>query len=107
MVGWSASPVQGKEATMTARCSWLLAGFMALNAANAADPAESVRFADDFSKNTLTSYETEGDIAWKKSELTLGKKARLVRKLDLGHRASVWAVISVPGGNAAEGLAVA
>jgi CHAT domain-containing protein/Tfp pilus assembly protein PilF len=52
--------------------------------------------ADNFSTNPLKDYEVKGDVTWQKGQVTLGKKAELIRKVALGHTAAVRVVVQLP-----------
>lgn len=59
---------------------------------------QKIRIFDDFGTNSLKDYQIEGDVTWQKGQVTLGKGAKLTRKIALGHTAEVRALIRFPAG---------
>src|SRR5437870_13449716 len=79
--------------------SWMvgvvMAGLCGCAAAVGADP-EPVRLADDFAADSRAAYQITEDVAWQKGQVTLGRGARLTRRMALGHTAELRAVVRFP-----------
>src|SRR5262249_55964959 len=64
-----------------------------------AEETKQLSFRDDFAIDSRAQYTVQGTIAWQKGLLTLTEGARLARKLDVGHRLEVRAVLRLAPGD--------
>jgi CHAT domain-containing protein/tetratricopeptide (TPR) repeat protein len=82
---------------MSARAAWLCLALLT-TPARAAAP-EKVRLADDFAANTLGHYRIDGEVSWRKGEVTLKERSLLLRPVQqIGPVAEVRAAVRLPAG---------
>jgi CHAT domain-containing protein/tetratricopeptide (TPR) repeat protein len=87
---------------MTPRGSLLVAlGGLSLILGRVAIPDQAggppcIRVSDDFATGTLTTYQVEGEVAWRPGQVRLAPGARLTRPVSLGYTAEVRAVVRLP-----------
>jgi CHAT domain-containing protein/Tfp pilus assembly protein PilF len=67
---------------------------------------KTLKVSDQFAENSLKNYEIEGEVTWKKGQLTLAPDASLLRKVELGYHAEARLILRRPKGEKEIGLSV-